>query len=64
MVGGRVQEHVLKDGMLGDYFSDQAVKNGLLSASEGTVNEEYLRIYMDGWKRGLHDFWDAVKDKL
>lgn len=63
-VGGRVQENVLKDEVLGPYFTDQAKTNGLLGGSENGVAGDYLRVYVEGWKRGLNDFWEAVKDKL
>jgi len=60
----KAQENVLRDRVLGSYFFEQAAKNGLASEQDGTPNENYLRVYVDGWKKGVAEFWDAVKDKL
>jgi hypothetical protein len=58
------QDNVLRDRALGPYFFERAVKNGLVDEQDGTPNEAYLRVYVDGWKKGLAEFWDAIKDKL
>ncbi len=58
------QDNALRDRVLGPYFFERAVKNGLVDEQDGTPNENYLRVYVDGWKKGLVEFWEAVKDKL
>jgi len=56
-------DDILRDPMLGSYFSQQAVKNNLMEGKEGSL-KPYMAIYLDGWRTGLAEFWDAVKDKL
>ena len=51
------------DPVLGHYFCEKIDKSKLMDMEDGRVNE-YTRIYISGWKKGLGEFWDAVKDKL
>jgi len=51
------------DAVVGHYFREKIDKSKLMKEEDGTINE-YARIYINGWKKGLEEFWDAVKDKL
>ena len=57
-------DNILRDRILGAYFLEKAVENGLVDKEDGAPQEAYLRVYTDGWKKGVVEFWDAVKDKL
>ncbi len=52
-----------RDGILGPYFSEKIRKDRLMVINDDGINE-YVRIYIKGWKRGLTDFWDEIKEKL
>lgn len=52
-----------RDKILGLYFSDKLERSKLMDIQDDTVNE-YARIYVRGWKRGLTDFWEEIGDKL
>lgn len=51
------------DNVLGAYFSEKIEGSRLMAHHEDTVND-YARLYINGWKRGLHEFWEEIKDKL
>lgn len=57
-------KNALRDRVLGSYFFEKAVKNGLVGEQDGAPSEGYLLVYIDGWKKGLNEFWGAVKDRL
>lgn len=56
-------EEALKDKVLGDYFSDALQSNRVLRSST-YHNDEYFLNYLRGWKQGVEQFWDEVKDKI
>ncbi len=56
-------ENCPTDGILGTYFSEKISKDKLMDIHDDGINE-YARIYIKGWKRGLSDFWDEIKEKL
>ena len=51
------------DRILGPYFSEKIEGSKLMALHDDTVND-YARMYIHGWKRGLHEFWEEIKDKL
>jgi len=52
-----------RDSVLGSYFSDKIEGSGRMAIEDDTPNE-FVRMYMEGWKKGLSDFWEVIKDKL
>lgn len=52
-----------KDRVLGDYFTEKLRTSGLM---EGTAEGDnpYLRVYLEGWKSGVEQFWSEICDKL
>ena len=56
-------ENVCQDPVLGDYFAGRIERNKLMEINDSGLNE-YLRLYLDGWLKGLSDFWTEVKDKI
>ena len=52
-----------EDRILGSYFSEKIHANKLMKIQSNAVNE-YARIYIQGWKKGLTEFWEEIKDKL
>ncbi len=52
-----------KDGIMGPYFSEKIKMDKLMDFLDDGINE-YARIYIKGWKKGLADFWDEIKDKI
>ncbi len=51
------------DRILGLYFTEKIEASSLMAIKNHSINE-YARIYMQGWKKGLTEFWDEIKDKL
>ena len=53
----------LRDEVLGEYFAQKLSGDKLMEASGETVNA-YARAWISGWKHGVSEFWDEIKDKL
>ena len=57
------RENACQDRVLGHFFSQKAARSPRMQPSGDAVND-CLRVYIDGWKKGLDEFWLEVKDKL
>jgi Arc/MetJ-type ribon-helix-helix transcriptional regulator len=56
-------ENAAKDSVLGSYFAEKIEKIKMKEARLDGV-DEYVSVYLAGWKKGLCEFWDEVKQKL
>jgi Arc/MetJ-type ribon-helix-helix transcriptional regulator len=56
-------ENAQKDPLLGDYFSKIYSSNRFLKR-ETYYNGDYFLNYLKGWKQGIEQFWDEVREKL
>lgn len=56
-------EDACKDPILGAYFSEKAAKNRLMDGGNSR-NTTYMSVYLEGWRKGLVEFWEAIKDKI
>ena len=55
--------NAVKDRVLGGFFHDRLKDKQLLWAdAEG--DSEPFRIYVRGWKNGVEQFWNEIRDKL
>ena len=56
-------DNAAKDNVLGLYFAE---KIGKIKRKDARLEgiDEYVRVYLAGWKKGLSEFWDEVKEKL
>ncbi len=52
-----------RDRVLGDYFAEKVARNRLMEVTPEGVNQ-HLRVYLEGWKSGIGQFWNEVRDKL
>jgi hypothetical protein len=52
-----------RDKVLGGYFSGRIQKIKHMDIRLEGVNG-YVRLYLKGWKKGLDEFWEEVKQKL
>ena len=55
--------NLFNDNVLGGYFFEKVEKSRLMEINGGEMNE-YLAVYVNGWRKGLAEFWDEVKEKL
>ena len=53
----------LKDELLGPYFSEKLGNLNPGPNAAGSLGDPALA-FLDGWHRGVQEFWAAVKDKL
>jgi Arc/MetJ-type ribon-helix-helix transcriptional regulator len=51
------------DKILGSYFLEKIESSKLMQLDGETINE-YTRIYLQGWKKGLSEFWEVIRDKI
>jgi hypothetical protein len=51
------------DDRLGPYFGFQMVNDPLMEISQGKLNTCAER-FLEGWRRGLAEFWNVIKEKL
>ena len=51
------------DGILGAYFRERFEHSKLMNIQNELMNE-YARLYVRGWQKGLQEFWEEIKDKL
>ncbi len=56
-------DSAVKDRVLGDYFQEKQQKKRLMEVTSTGINE-YFRVYIDGWKSGVAQFWSEISDKL
>ncbi|WP_136808095.1 hypothetical protein [Desulfosediminicola flagellatus] len=56
-------DKVVEDEVFGDYFSLKKARNALMAVTPDGINE-YFRVYLEGWKNGVEQFWQEVQDKL
>ncbi len=56
-------ENASRDSILGGYFAERI---GKIKRKDMRLEgiDEYIRVYLTGWKKGLDEFWDEVKGKL
>jgi len=56
-------ENASRDSILGGYFAERI---GKIKRKDMRLEgiDEYVRVYLTGWKKGLDEFWDEVKGKL
>lgn len=52
-----------KDRVFGEYFTEKLRTNRLMEVTPEGINE-YLRVYLEGWKNGVDQFWNEICDKL
>ena len=52
-----------EDDTLGSYFSDILSSDNLMEKTADGVNK-YGRLFLDGWRRGVRDFWNEIKEKI
>jgi predicted CopG family antitoxin len=60
-------EKPTQDRVLGDFFAKVIAKDDIMDYAVGSdpvcVNE-FVKTYIDGWKEGVKDFWQEIKEKL
>lgn len=56
-------EDAAQDRVLGLYFTEKIETSKLMQLDNEKINE-YTRIYIQGWRKGLAEFWDVIKDKI
>ncbi len=56
-------ENATKDQVLGDYFRHIHQSNRLLDSSTYCTSEYFLN-YLQGWKQGIEQLWEEVREKL
>lgn len=56
-------DNATKDPILGEYFLEMHQANRLLKDNT-YLNGQYFLNYVKGWKQGVEQFWDEVKEKL
>lgn len=56
-------ENATKDKILGDYFCHIHASNRLFT-SNTYCNSDYFLTYLQGWKQGIEQFWEEIREKL
>lgn len=56
-------ENATKDEILGHYFSTNPSASRLL-LSNTYRDTKYALSYLQGWKQGIEQFWDEIREKL
>ncbi len=61
-------EEPTKDEKLGDYFAQLLHQNRVFSLAtlynENLSMDDSLQKYIAGWKEGVQEFWNEIKDKI
>jgi hypothetical protein len=53
-----------RDEELGDYFTEEFSEDGRMGADEDGVLNDLTQQWFEGWKAGVHAFWNEVAHKL
>ncbi|OQX63910.1 MAG: hypothetical protein B5M56_01320 [Desulfococcus sp. 4484_241] len=56
-----------KDRVLGDYFRQVIEKDDIMDYAVGSDSlclNEFAKTYISGWKEGVSEFWQEIRDKL
>jgi len=56
-------DNATQDRLLGDYFTEKVRVNRLMEMTPEGANQ-HLKVYVEGWKSGVEQFWSEVCDKL
>lgn len=56
-------DEIASDPRLGTYFKD-LLNSGLFKDTSRHNLEKYTRLFFDGWRKGVNEFWDEIKEKL
>ncbi|EKD38287.1 MAG: hypothetical protein ACD_75C00789G0002 [uncultured bacterium] len=56
-------ENAAKDSVLGHYFTTNASLSRLLQ-SNTYCDPKYALSYLNGWKQGVEQFWEEIREKL
>ncbi|MBF0572260.1 MAG: hypothetical protein HQK69_00660 [Desulfamplus sp.] len=54
---------MIKDDTLGGYFNNLLSSENLIEKTAEGANK-YGRLFLDGWRRGVRDFWNEIKEKI
>jgi hypothetical protein len=54
---------LVQDGRMGSYFNTRIQSDPRMQISQGTLNK-YARLYIDGWRKGVQEFWNVIKEKI
>ncbi len=54
---------MVKDSIMGSYF-EKCLKGTCFMDGVGKELDKYSRLFLEGWKKGLSDFWNEIKEKL
>lgn len=57
------ESNAVKDRVLGEFFSERLASSKMMIVTEAG-NNEYFTAYLDGWKNGVEQFWQEIRDKL
>lgn len=52
-----------RDRVLGGYFQQRVETSRLMEMTSAGANQ-HLRVYLEGWKHGVEQFWQEVCEKL
>jgi hypothetical protein len=56
-------DNAVKDEVLGGFFLEKSKNNKLLEARPEGLSESF-RVYIKGWKSGVEQFWNEIREKL
>lgn len=51
------------DWMLGEYFCELVSSDHFIEISVENTNK-YGKLFLDGWRKGVKEFWNEVKEKI
>ncbi len=62
-------KEMTEDDTLGEYFntiicSDHIMKNTTTDGVNNHGINKYAKLFLDGWRRGVRDFWNEIKEKI
>lgn len=56
-------DNAVKDAVLGSYFQEKSRSNKHLEYRPEGISESF-RVYARGWKNGVEQFWNEIREKL
>jgi hypothetical protein len=56
-------KEMAEDDMLGCYFHTLIASDHLMEKTGDGINK-YGKLFLDGWRRGVRDFWNEIKEKI